>query len=198
MAKAETTFYFDFVDPLSYLMELEIASLGSEVDAHVERVGLELRPPPSPLVLIDDDSLTLRWSTARDLAEARGVELVPPRLVPWTRKALELHLHAAEAELAAAVRQAIYEAYHARGLDIGRIDVLVQIARSAGLDATRAKAVLDVDRFEAQVSHTREVARGARILEPPVIVRGAARLEGFHNRTALGTFLATTSDTSGS
>jgi predicted DsbA family dithiol-disulfide isomerase len=196
MAEEVTRFYFDFVDPLSYLLELEIHFLGGDVSNRIERIGLELRPPPTRLTLIDDPALAPRWKRAREVADTLGVELTPPKLVPWSRKALELHLHAYEYDLAGVVRREIFEGYFVRGVDIGRIDVLVEIARSAGLDATEAKAVLDVDRFQAQVFSAREAAALAGVVQPPVIARGAARLEGFHKRTSLGTFLATDSGTS--
>lgn len=191
MAEAVTTFYFDFVDPLSYLVELELCSLGDDVDQGVERIGFELHPPPSALTLVGDATLAPRWTVAREVADALGVALTPPQLVPWSRKALELHLHAEEHGLDRVVRRGVFEAYFQRGLDIGRIDVLVEIARSTGLDSTRAKAVLDVDRFDARVSSAREAALGEGITEPPVLVHGGTRLEGFHKRSALGTFLAT-------
>lgn len=186
----EPTFYFDFIDPLSYLTELELEALGAASSASVRRIGFELRPPPEPLTIVEDPALAERWGEARSLARTmEGVALEPPALVPWTRKAHELHLFAASKERADAVRSGIYEAYFRLGRDIGRVDVLVDIAREVGLDATESKAALDVDRFAADVASLRSVARASGVRDTPAFVRGDARLEGFHNRTRLGTFL---------
>ena len=190
MNDTDVALHFDFIDPLSYLLELELQALGPDVSSRVRRVGFELRPPPTPLTSLGDPELAARWAAARSVAAGLGgIVLDPPDLVPWSRKAHELHLHAASKDLADAVGMAIYGAYFASGRDIGRVDVLVEIGREVGLDPTETKAVLDVDRYESAVAERRSAASEAGITEPPVVVRGDARLRGFHNRERLGTFL---------
>jgi predicted DsbA family dithiol-disulfide isomerase len=149
----------------------------------------ELRPPPEPLVEVTDPSLSDRWSEARRLGDESGVSFAPPRLVPWSRKAHELHLLAREHGVAHEVRLAVYEAYLLEGRDIGRVDVLVELATAAGLDRTETKAVLDVDRLEADVAEIRKRALEAGVTGPPELVVGPARLRGFHNGPTLRTFL---------
>lgn len=182
------TLFFDFTDPLSYLVELELKSLGAEGVA-VRRSPFELHPPPTPLVVIGDPSIEPRWHTARALASSMGLSLEPPMLVPWSRKAHELVAFAADHQSAPAVRAAIFEAYMVGGLDIGRVDVLVDIGTAAGLDSTETKAVLDVDRHDADVVGAREAAAALAVSDTPVLVGVRGRVEGFHNRVALGTFL---------
>ena len=109
--------------------------------------------------------------------------------VPWTRKAHELVLHAGTHSLAQETRRAIYEAVFVEGLDIGRVDVLVTLGVRIGLDANKTKAVLDVDRYSDDIIRAREAALAAGITQVPCLVKGANRLEGFHNRHALSTFL---------
>lgn len=190
--------YFDFIDPLSYLLARELEVVLAELRAadggdtfDVRWTPFELRPPPTPLTTSDDPTLAARWHQARALEVAAGLEFRPGHLVPWTRKAHELLLHAATANLQETVRTAIFECWLLEGRDIGRVDVLVELARDAGLDVTETKAVLDVDRFEADVAAAREAALSAGITNTPLLARGDRRLEGFHNRTALGTFLGT-------
>lgn len=193
MTDAQILFYYDFTDPLSYLTALELERAAGERADAIRWIPFELRPPPTPLVLATDESLADRWSEARRLAPEVGVDFHPAELVPWTRKAHELIVHA-EADEAAdvrALRTAVFEAALLEGRDIGRVDVLVDLARSAGLATTETKAVLDVDRYEADVAASRSVAADAGVTETPTVVRGERRLEGFHNRTVLGTFLGT-------
>ena len=115
------------------------------------------------------------------------------RLVPWTRKAHELIAHATahDASSADAVRLAVAVAYALEGRDIGRVDVLVEIGIANGLDRTETKAVLDVDRYEADVARAAREAATAQVTRTPTIIVGSERFEGFHNRTALGTLLGT-------
>lgn len=184
-------FWFDFVDPLSWLLALELAPLEEAGEAVVRWLPRELRPPPTPLTSVDDPELAERWAQAHAIRGTREPAFAPARLVPWTRKAHELVLHAEEHARARPVRMRVFEAYLLEGRDIGRVDVLVEIARAEGLDHSNAKAVLDVDRHEATVARFRDAAAASGIDAPPTIALGARRLEGFHNGAAVRTFLGT-------
>ena len=193
MTDAPILFYYDFIDPLSYLMALELEHAAGQQAEAVRWMPLELRPPPMPLVAVTDESLADRWAQAHGIGRDVGVGFQPGRLVPWTRKAHELivHAEAIEGVDVRALRNAVFEAALLEGRDIGRVDVLVELARGVGLNPTETKAVLDVDRHEADVAASRGRAADAGVTVVPTIVRGGRRLEGFHNRTALGTFLGT-------
>ena len=179
------TFYFDFVDPLSYLQDLELIAVGIDI----ERVGFELAPPPEPLTAVSDERWGDRWVEARRLAAATGVKLEPPALVPWSRKAHELHLLASENGRGKEIRRAIFESYFGRGEDIGRVDRLCALAESIGLDRTAAKAALDVDRHREDVAEARRAAVEAGIVDTPTILVAGQLLRGFHNRAALRTLV---------
>tara|TARA_A100001037_G_scaffold159431_1_gene143701 strand:+ start:3346 stop:3957 length:612 start_codon:yes stop_codon:yes gene_type:complete len=190
--------WYDFVDPASVLLMLEIEAARRDgeswaLDSCIKWRALEMRPPPSPLVSLDDPEVSSLWESAIPLAQQIGVKLNPPHLVPWTRKAHELIAHAEEAsrESSHSLRLAVAKAYAIKGRDIGRVDVLVKIATDHGSDRTECKAVLDVDRYEAVVQGSAQKAKAASVTRPPTIVKGLKRLEGFHNRTALGTLLGT-------
>ena len=190
--------WFDFVDPASVLLLLEIQAAREEGSSWARESQIrwrpyEVRPPPTPLVGIDDDAVAPLWEAARSEAVDTGVELAPPTLVPWTRKAHELVAHAAAQDTSStdALRLTIARAYALEGRDIGRVDVLVEIALEHGLDRTETKAVLDVDRYEADVAAAAAEAAKAHVTRTPTIIAGAKRLEGFHNRTALSTLLGT-------
>ncbi len=190
--------WYDFVDPASVLLMLEIEAARRDgeswaLDSCIKWRALEMRPPPSPLMSLDDPEVSSLWESAIPLAQQIGVKLNPPHLVPWTRKAHELIAHAEEEsrESSHSLRLAVAKAYAIKGRDIGRVDVLVKIATDHGCDRTECKAVLDVDRYEAVVQGSAQKAKAASVTRPPTIVKGLKRLEGFHNRTALGTLLGT-------
>ncbi len=189
MSHPVARFYFDFVDPLSYLTEIGLRALGPSVASGIERVGFELVPPPAPLSGVDDPRWAVRWAEARPAAADAGVRLAPPRLVPWTRKAHELHLHALEHGRAADVRLAIFTAYFERGEDIGRVDRLVEVAAALGLDAAAARTVLGVDRHEPEIVAARGAATAAGVEDVPTISVRGTLVRGFHNRGDLGTLL---------
>lgn len=184
-------FYFDLVDPISFLVERELRAIEAEDGIVVERVGVELRPAPAPLAAPDDPEWAGRWAEARALAGELDLVLPRPPFVPSSRKAHELLLHArADGSADAhAVRGATFRAFFREERDIGRVDVLVEIARAHGLDPTETKAVLDVDRYaEEVIARGRDaVARGVAGI--PWLERDGGTLRGFHNRSALRTFL---------
>ena len=193
MPRPMVRIYFDFVDPLSYIaahvLGLRSRSVDETPQATVEWVGFELRPPPAPLTEALDPIWTERWREARVRVETLGLTLDPPRLVPWTRKAHELHILAGLQGQGDIVRVALFEAFFRRGRDIGRVDVLVEIGAAAGLDRTETKAVLDVDRHEADVTSAREEAQARGVTDVPVLSIDGRPVEGFPDPTDLGTLL---------
>lgn len=198
MVRNPIDIWYDFVDPASVLLMLEIKAARRDreawvLDSCIKWRSLEVRPPPSPLVSLNDPEVSFLWESAIPIAQRIGVTLNPPRLVPWTRKAHELIAHAEEErrESAHSLRLAVAQAYAIKGLDIGRVDVLVKIATDHGWNRTECKAILDVDRYEAVVKGSAQEAKAASVTRPTTIVKGVKRLEGFHNRTALGTLLGT-------
>lgn len=183
-------FFFDYSDPLSYLVDRELATIAATPAAlFPRRLPLELRPPPAPLLDPDEPEWRARWSLALEVAEGAGVRLAEPPLVPWTRKAHELVLHAASKGLGEEAHRAVFEAVFERGQDVGRVDALVALGAGLGLDAMETKVVLDVDRYAEQVAAARARAARAGIAEPPAVVSAHGTLQGFHNRDALFTFL---------
>ena len=189
MRPLQLDFWFDFVDPLSWLLALELEPLVQSSEMVVRWLPRELRPPPTPLTVVDDAELAERWVAAQAIRGSNLPAFAPPRLVPWTRKAHELVLHADEHDRADLVRTRIFSAYLLEGRDIGRVDVLVDIARAEGLDPTETKAVLDVDRYGASVSAFLERAAAAHVATKPTLVMDDRRVEGFHNGAAIRTFV---------
>ena len=191
MTDFDHRFFFDFTDPISYLVAKELDSVDGGRDGSPAWVPFELQPPPTPLTSWDDPALVDRWREGEERAEESGLSLNAPTLVPWTRKAHELCLHAAESGSAGELRMLLFDAYFVDGRDIGRVDVLVELARGTGLDPTETKAVLDVDRFEPDVTALRAEAESLGVTTVPTLVGAQSRLEGFQNRNALATFLRT-------
>lgn len=185
-------FFFDYLDPLSYLLDGALKEAAGDPGATVDvvRVPLELRPPPAPLLDPDGPWWRKRWAEAEAVVRELGTTpLVEPAILPWTRKAHELVAHARAKGKGDEAHQAVFDALFRQGRDIGRVDVLLEIGRTLELDATETKAVLDVDRYAEAVAEQRTDALRAAGAEPPVLLRDGQVLRGFHNRDRLRTFL---------
>lgn len=187
----DVLFFFDYADPLSFLLEETLRGMGEEgpTKAPLRHIPFELRPPPEPILAAEDAIWLERWDRAAGELTAMGIELTLPRLVPWTRKAHEFVLYAREAGQEASARRSVFSAFFREGSDIGRVDVLLALGRSLGLDPAGLKVSLDVDRHSAEVAAARERGRSLGVADPPALVRGGAVLRGFPNRSDLVTFL---------
>lgn len=168
--------YFDYVDPASRLAAHLVDEAGAS--EAIEWRGFELRPPPHLLI----DPTSSRWqdyhARITSLAHDLGVPMETPRLLPWTRKGHELAEFARERDCDHTVRRALFEAHFVDRIDIGRIDLLVEIAHRAGLHRTETRAVLDVDRYTDAVLGHREAAGAHGVMTVPTFVAGDRRLEG--------------------
>jgi predicted DsbA family dithiol-disulfide isomerase len=188
-------FFYDYVDPGSWLVERMVAEAEQGSRLVVERVPFEVTPPPGPLVDPRSEEWRRFWDGARAMAQEEGVILGSPRLVPWTRKAHELAEHAREHGRFAETHAALFEAFLVEGRDLGRVDVLMDVARKAGLDPSAARPVLDVDKHTETITAARERAEreGARgvptLLAEPEGPRDVT-LEGFRGRAATLEFLS--------
>lgn len=168
--------FFDFVDPGSRLASHMIEEAGA---AHaVQWRGLELRPPPRPLIDPGDPDWRARHLPIAPHALGLGLLLETAEFVPWTRKAHELAEFARERDCYQGVRRALFEAHFVDRTDIGRIDLLVEIAHRAGLDHGEARVALDVDRYTGVVLEHRAEAREFGVTGVPALVDGGRRLQG--------------------
>jgi predicted DsbA family dithiol-disulfide isomerase len=182
-------FYYDYVDPASFLVERLLGERERLEGIAVERIPFETTVPPAPLVSVRSPEWRRFWSGARELCAEEGVSLAEPRIVPWTRKAHELALHAAEHGKLEDVRRDLFLAFLLEGRDLGRVDVLLDVATRNGLDLTATKAVLDVDRHTEAVAQARADAEREGIRGVPTLLADHGRLEGFRGRSATLAFL---------
>jgi predicted DsbA family dithiol-disulfide isomerase len=88
-----------------------------------------------------------------------------------------------------AIHDALYKAYFVDGRNIGQTDVLVDIAKSAGLAAEEAKRVLADRTFKAAVDADWDKARRYGITGVPSFVAAGRKLVGAHPYDVLERFV---------
>ncbi len=170
-------FYFDYVDPGSYLTHRQ---LGQVLPEGIEPIRHPFEICPVPHQLIDGSSLEWKayGATVTVLAGEAEIRMAHPAFIPWSRKAHELRLHAAEQGLESPMHEEIFSAHFWEGADIGRVDILVASAEKVGLDPSESKAVLDIDKHRDRVVDLRREAEAAGVQRVPTLRSGAASLEG--------------------
>jgi len=170
-------FYFDYVDPGSYLTHLQ---LGQILPAGIEpiRHPFEVCPVPNELIDGSGPDWTAYAETVADLAREAEIRMAHPTFIPWSRKAHELRLHAAEQGLESPMHEEVFSARFREGADIGRVDVLVAAAEKVGLDRSESKAILDIDKYRDRVVDLRQEAEASGVRRVPTLRSGAMSLEG--------------------
>lgn len=152
MQEKRLILFGDYVCPYCFFAEVGAARLREEGVVRVEGAAFELRPAGTPLPAVED-----RWSrdvwtrTIAPLADGLGVVLKRPTLMTRTRKAHEAAAYARSEGRYDGMHAALYAAFWQEGRDIGRIDVLAEIGREVGLDASGLRVALDIDQQTARV-----------------------------------------------
>ncbi len=188
MEEPEVIFYFDYADPACYVLDRALRTL-APARLRLVRQPFELRPPPLSPIDPASRAWRARCHGAEEGAADYGIRVASPDWVPWSRKAHELALHARTKGCCEAVHAALFRAFFEKKADIGRVDVLIALAEEEGLDATEARAVLDVDRYAAEVEEMRDAARRSGVRGPPTLEAGGRRLDGLPDRVGLLRFL---------
>lgn len=182
--------YFDLVDPASYVLYEELKGLGLSEGVRFRMEPFEISAPPHPLLDPLEDPWASLWLEMEGTARKLGLSLQRPRFVPWSRKAHELTFLARERGLFPRTVEALFRAFFLEGRDIGRVDILVDLAGAAGLDPMEAKAVLHLDRHREAVEEARRRALALGIRRTPTLIRGPYRLEGLPKPAALSKFFS--------
>ncbi len=170
-------FYFDYVDPGSYLTHRQLSHVLPEGIEPI-RHPFEICPVPHELLDGSDREWKAYDETVAGLAREAEIRMAHPAFIPWSRKAHELRLHAAEQGLESPMHEELFSARFREGADIGRVDILVASAVKVGLDPSESKAVLDIDKHRDRVVDLRREAEAAGVQRVPTLRSGASSLEG--------------------
>jgi predicted DsbA family dithiol-disulfide isomerase len=144
--------FADYVCPFCYIAEAGATRLRAGGRIAVDGAPFELRPAGTPLPPADARWIQDAWThSVAPLAAEAGVSMKRPKLMTRTRKAHEAAAYARGHDRYAEMHAALYAAYWQEGRDIGRIDVLVDIARDTGLDPSGLRVALDIDQCTERV-----------------------------------------------
>jgi predicted DsbA family dithiol-disulfide isomerase len=159
-----------------------LAELQEKHDVEVEWLPYELRPEGIPLPDIsgpEGERFRRGWQNGvAPLAERFGVEMHFPPYKPRSRLAHEAAEFARQQGRFEPLRRALFEAFFVRNLDIGQLDVLVEVGREVGLDPAELRQALTDGRFSQQVEELEAVSHRLGVRAVPTIVIGDLGVEG--------------------
>jgi predicted DsbA family dithiol-disulfide isomerase len=170
------TVYSDYVCPFCLLAEQVLSDAIGDRDISISWRAFELRPEPVPTLRPEDPYLPAIWSrSVYPLADRLGVPIRLPSISPQPRtaKAFELLAMAQDKGLDHPYSMRVLRAFFQEDRDIGDPEILIALAAEAGLDAGKARQVLESG---AYAERHREALRHARedmaITSVPTIVVG--------------------------
>ncbi|HUP31040.1 MAG TPA: DsbA family oxidoreductase [Usitatibacter sp.] len=143
-------------------LDQALARLGGEVDATVHFEPFELNPDMTaegaevvPYLARKYGRTPAQIAQTQAMIRERGADVgftFGRRTHVWNTFDAHRMLHWAALEgRAAELKRALLRAYHGEGRNPGAKDVLLELAGAVGLDATRAKSILESDEFAAEV-----------------------------------------------
>lgn len=165
--------FFDYACQFCYLDWPRLKRLRDEHGAELFLVPFELRPHLAPEGVPVESLGGSHSERVRDhmrrLAAEGGLELSFPDFVPNTHLALVLGEYGRDLgpESHERVHEALFAAYSGRSADIGRRDVLMDIAGELGLDPGEAAAALEEGRYEERIHQFSHLALALGVSATP-------------------------------
>ncbi len=166
----------DFVCPFCMIAEQPlreaVKAVGLPVD--IEWMPFELRPYPTPTLRPEDSYLQTVWpQSVYPVAERFGVRLRLPSVSPQPYTALAwqgyqyARANGQSQDQGQIYNHLVLQAFFQEDQDIGRIDVLTQIALRAGLDAVDFEAALRDGRYREAHEQALAMARSQGVSAVP-------------------------------
>jgi predicted DsbA family dithiol-disulfide isomerase len=169
-------------------LEQALARLGADIDVALHFQPFELNPGMADggqdagdylkaKYGMDDAQLHAARVRIREAGAAAGFSFSEKRERVWNTFDAHRLLHWAglveaggSPQAQHALKKALLTAYHARNENPGAPEVLLAAAREAGLDAAQAQAVIDSDRYTADVQQMEAFWQQSGIQSVPAIV----------------------------
>jgi predicted DsbA family dithiol-disulfide isomerase len=158
--------------------------LKKEFDLQVEWLAFEIHPetPPEGMPLTtmfpraDAEGMARRLNS---MGEPYGITFRKVEHIANSRLSLEAGEFAKQQGRFDQFHHAVFEAYFAHGKDIGSLDVLTEIGRSAGLDAEGLGTALRTGAYRQTLESVRkEASRRTITAAPTFIINGQDRIVG--------------------
>ena len=174
--------FSDYTCPWCYIgwarLEKALDRLPPEVAADVTWRPFEIHPEvpeegmPVEQLPYPPDVWARMQESLRAHAEAEGLEVDRRPKVSNTHRALSAgaYAQAEEPHRFPAFHERLFKAYFAEGRDLGDPEVIVELAREAGLDVEALTAALDEGRYEGAIRATGADARAMGITGTPTFV----------------------------
>ncbi|MBO8157713.1 MAG: DsbA family oxidoreductase [Bacillaceae bacterium] len=173
--------YSDYVCPYCILAEPIVKEVATKYNLNVEHMPFELRPYPTPTLKPEGEYMQKDWAArVFPLAEKLGVKMVMPPFSPqpYTHLAFEGYQFAKERGKGEEYNSRMYKAFFQDSLNIGEIDVLVELANEIGLNKEEFRDALDKRKYKDKHQEALAHARKLGIHAAPTFIIGSTVIKG--------------------
>lgn len=180
--KKKLEVFIDYVCPYCMLIEPVIETLQETYGVDVVLRPFELRPYPVSTLKPEDDYLPRVWNqSVYPMASRVGIPIKLPTISPQprTEKAFLLLQLAQEKGVGGRFSQEVFRAFFQDDRDIGRDEVLLDLATSVGIGKSEAQTVLnDPDRQQKHREEQRAYVNDLAISSVPSFRFGEKVISG--------------------
>lgn len=178
----------DFVCPFCMLAEEILQDTAQGLDIELVWEPFELRPYPTPTLRPEDEYLPRVWKhSVTPMAEHLKVPIHLPTISPqpYSRLAFIGFQYAQEQGHGNAYVQAVFQAFFQQDRDIGRKEVLTDIAKEIGLNPLAFADALDSPAYAAKHDRALQDAQAYDVTAVPVLLVGEQKFVGLPEKQAL-------------
>lgn len=184
--------FFDYICPWSYAALDSVERLAREHPVRLTWRPHLLHPeiPVEGMPIEDPDrrAETIQW--LKDLAPEAARRMCFPERVPYSFLALQATEVAEDQHLGWPFLRGVFDAAWVRGADIGRLETLLEVASSVGLDPNVLEAGLRSPYYLARTLRRVNESQLLGITATPTLFIGRARINGWHYYEILESTLA--------
>jgi len=184
--------FTDYVCPWCYLGDNRVKQIKQNYDISVQLVHFPLHPdtPAEGRTLQDmfgcgPEEIEVKNTRMKGLMEAEGLPYGTRSHTYNSRLAQEIGIWAETQPGGDAIHDRFFEAYFVKGLNVGDVEVIVDVVKSIGLDEAEARAVLGERRFRDAVDADWEKSRNYGVTGVPTFVSNGQGLVGAQPYEAL-------------
>ncbi len=169
--------FSDYVCPWCYLGDNRVKKIKQNFDITIQLIHFPLHPdtPDEGRTLQDmfgcgPEEIEAKNTRMKGLMETEGLSYNDRSHTYNSRLAQEIGTWADTQAGGEAIHDKFYEAYFVNGRNVGDLDVIIDVVKSAGLDEQEARAVLDDRRFKDAVDADWEKSHSYGVTGVPTFV----------------------------
>lgn len=182
--KKKVIVYSDYICPFCYIGKHRMDRLRDEFDVEIEWRGLEIHPetPPEGQTLmemgLDHHYIEMVIENVTALASEINIILKPPKIIANSKMALRLCEYARDNGKFDEYHTEVFKAYWEDGLNIGDMEVLLDIIDRIGLDYKKAKDFLKKPKVSERIDRFILEAKALGVDSVPTFIIGNIKIEG--------------------